>query len=515
MRNKSFDKFKIFIFFSFFISISTCLDPQYLYCNNRIYCDSGLTYSEINDICNLINQDDRFVILLTNNITFVDDNDYTTFSENFFKNHCKYNSIKCAYNFAISIYVTGGKVLISTGSISRKKVDENQRMNIINSMIDLLQRGQYYQAISLAITLLKNMFPLIPNDNSVMNPNYNNTNTNETGANNTIPTPTPIPNPIPQNIPKNVPLSFDFYTIFYCIICPGILIVFIILYILKKREEGYRIESCLQIHNHLSGLENLLKEIRKSSPPIVSISKCVICMKDIQFKDQEIFNSFQNNEESFNQDNSYDNFHNNSNLTGQNNSKDFTDNLNIRFACQHIYHITCLNSCKINFCLMCTSNDTSIDMNNNARLQIENKHNKQVIHEGHIKNFIQNFNYIYKKGELSDYAQKYPTEFDTYNTTLLLGLTHAWGISMMMPLNYNRQKMHINNNNYYGNSYNNNNYNNFEEEEQEFINGSYKQLNYENQSDGVTAHFGNSTNHDTNIGTFGIGENNKLIEGDF
>ncbi len=52
-------------------------------------------------------------------------------------------------------------------------------------MIDLLQRGQYYQAISLAIALLKKLFPLNPNNNSVMNLNYNNTNTIETGVNNT------------------------------------------------------------------------------------------------------------------------------------------------------------------------------------------------------------------------------------------------------------------------------------------------------------------------------------------
>ena len=68
MRNKSFDKFKIFIFFSFFISISTCLDPQYLHCNNRMYCESGLTHSEINDIYNLINQDDicNFLKIIAN-----------------------------------------------------------------------------------------------------------------------------------------------------------------------------------------------------------------------------------------------------------------------------------------------------------------------------------------------------------------------------------------------------------------------------------------------------------------
>ncbi len=512
MRNKSFDKFIIFIFFSFFLSISTCLDPQYLYCNNRIYCDSGLTYSEINDICNLINQDDRFVILLTNNITFVDDNDYTTFSENFFRNHCKYNSIKCAYNFAISIYVTGGKVLISTGSISRKKVDENQRMNIINSMIDLLQRGKYYQAISLGITLLQNSFPLDPNNQNIKNSN-NITTTNVTSqnvtSNQTIVTPPTT----------TTTVNINYYSIFFIIllIC---FVVLLILYILKKREEGNRIESCLQIHNHLCGLELLIKEIRKSSPPIISIHKCVICMKDIIYKDHD--HSFQTNEnDNFNSpdnnftNNSFDISPNNSLVTNQNNSKDYIDNLNIRFACQHIYHITCLNSCKINFCLMCANNDTSMDITDNARVQIENKHNKQVIHEGHIKNFIQNFNYIYKKGELSDYAQKYPLEFETFNTTLLLGLSRAWGIAFMIPRNFHEQ-MRINNQNYYGNS-NNNNYNNYEEEEQELINGFYKHnnINNENQSDGVTAHFGNSTNQESNVGTFGINENNKFMDGEF
>ena len=512
MKNKHFVKFKIYIFFSFFISISICFEPQYFYCNNRIYCDSELTYSQINSICDLINEEDRFVILLTNNITYLNEEQYSKTSENFFENQCKYNSIKCEYNFAISIYITGGKVLISAGKTAIKKVDENQRMNIINSMIDLLQRGKYYQAISLAITLLQNSFPLDPNNQNIKNSN-NITTTNVTSqnvtSNQTIVTPPTT----------TTTVNINYYSIFFIIllIC---FVVLLILYILKKREEGNRIESCLQIHNHLYGLELLIKEIRKSSPPIISIHKCVICMKDIIYKDHD--HSFQTNEnDNFNSpdnnftNNSFDISPNNSLVTNQNNSKDYIDNLNIRFACQHIYHITCLNSCKINFCLMCANNDTSMDITNNARVQIENKHNKQVIHEGHIKNFIQNFNYIYKKGELSDYAQKYPLEFETFNTTLLLGLSRAWGIAFMIPRNFHEQ-MRINNQNYYGNS-NNNNYNNYEEEEQELINGFYKHnnINNENQSDGVTAHFGNSTNQESNVGTFGINENNKFMDGEF
>ncbi len=54
---------------------------------------------------------------------------------------------------------------------------------------------------------------------------------------------------------------------------------------------------------------------------------------------------------------------------------------------------------------MCINLNLSNEINNNGRMTISNKHNTQVIDEGHIKTFIRNWNLIYKPNELNNYAQ--------------------------------------------------------------------------------------------------------------
>ena len=174
--------YKLFLIFLFNIQIyfSLCYDTQYFFCNNRIYSDfSGLSYEQINNLCSLIIKDDRFVVLLTDKITYQDDYSYTIFSENFFNTQCIYNSINCIYSFAISIYVKGGRVLISAGTNAKKYVSQNQRMNIINSVIDYLKRGDYYIAISTTINLIRNIYPYSNNNN---NNNYQNNHSSNSGG---------------------------------------------------------------------------------------------------------------------------------------------------------------------------------------------------------------------------------------------------------------------------------------------------------------------------------------------
>ena len=62
--------------------------------------------------------------------------------------------------------------------------------------------------------------------------------------------------------------------------------------------------------------------------------------------------------------------------------------------------------------------------------KISNSHNNQIIVETHIKTFIQNLNLIYNRISLTNYSKKYLTEFDTFNTTLLLNLTTYWNINI-------------------------------------------------------------------------------------
>ena len=485
------DKYLLIFLFNIFLPISICYESQYFFCNNRIYSDfSGLTYDEINNLCILITRDDRFVILLTNKITYPDDYSYTIFSENFLKTQCTYNSINCIYDFAITIYVKGGRVLISSGSTAKNYVSQNDRMSIINSIIDYLKRGEYYSAILNSINLIRNIYPY-----SNMNNNYNN------GGNN---------NNYHRDESSN---GISFLTIFLIIICIGFVICLCYYFFQKKEEEEQIIDdndiSSTEIHNHLSQLENLIKEIRKSSPPMISISKCIICMKEITYNDNNINQTPQYIEMGNLNDNN-SSYQINNNINYQNESN---DPLNTRFSCQHVYHTSCLTSHGVNYCLMCINNNSTNEINNNGRIIILNKHNKQVIDEGHIKTFIQNLNLIYNNNELNNYAQHYPTEFDTFNTTLLLGLTTCWGISMMAPM----PTYQVNNYNYYGDNYNSNNNNNNYNHDGNFgnyntndnsdtVTGLYQPPNFEDHSGTATARFGNSIylqGDNNNNGNFG------------
>jgi hypothetical protein len=305
--------------------------------------------------------------------------------------------------------------------------------------------------------------------------------------------------------------GISFSTIFLIIICIGFIIYLCYYFFQKKEEEEQIINdndiSSTEIHNHLSQLENLIKEIRKSSPQMISISKCIICMKEITYYDNNINQTPQYIEMGNLNDNN-SSYQINNNINYQNESN---DPLNTRFSCQHVYHTSCLTSHGVNYCLMCINNNSTIEINNNGRIIIPNKHNKQVIDEGHIKTFIQNLNFIYNNNELNNYAQHYPTEFDTFNTTLLLSLTTCWGISMMAPM----ATYQVNNYNYYGDNYNSN-YNT--NDNSDTVTGLYQPPNFEDHSGTATARFGNSIylqgDNNNNNGNFGD-DNNDENGGDF
>ena len=492
--------YKLFLIFIFNIQIyfSLCYDTQYFFCNNRIYSDfSGLSYEQINNLCALIIKDDRFVVLLTDKITYQDDYSYTIFSENFFNTQCTYNSINCIYSFSISIYVKGGRVLISAGSNANKYVSQNQRMNIINSVLDYLKKGEYYTAISTTINLIRNVYPYSNNYNN--NNNYpNNHSSNNSGI--------------------------GFFGILLIIICI-IIIIYLCYYFTQKQEYEQQEQlinnnindtSCYEIHDHLSQLENLIKEIRKSSPPMISINKCIICMKEINYITNFPNQNYNNQYPQYIEMGNFPTSESENNQNQNYNQYESNDTLNTRFACQHVYHTSCLSSHGLNTCLMCINHNSSNEINNNGRIIIPNKHNNQVINEGHIKTFIQNLNLIYKQNELSNYAQQYPTEFDTFNTTLLLGLTTCWGISMMTTM----PTYQVNNYNYYGDgnfnngnygNYGNNNFNNgIDNNNNDTVTGLYQSPNYERHSGSSTARFGNSIyqqNNNVNEGNFGGDDN--------
>ena len=398
-----------FLFFLFFIYSNQSglidYDSRFFYCNGRIYSDNnGLSQSELTSICSKITSDDRYVILFTNRDNFHDEKSYTYNSEDFFNSHCFSNKIDCKYDFAISIYLRGGKVIITSGSISKNIVSQGDRMSIINNMIIYLRNGEYFTAINNALTEISNIY-------------Y------KKGGRNVTPTRTQGEG------------SSTFVVLFFLIICCCCCCCCYYIYESQQKSneeltytqiiDNQKIGSynnntydeALKIHNHLSALERIIDEIKRSNPQIKETSQCLICM-------QPIINTIGAVE------------------TG-----------NTRFACQHVYHTACLSKYNLNICLMCKG------LSDNASQTIPNYHDSQVISEEQVKNFIKNIHNIYPPKELRIYSQRYPQEYNSFNDGLMLGmLATSW--CMPPPV------MVINNNPYgYGMGYNdygyNNNYNNY------------------------------------------------------
>ena len=152
----------LILFIVSFIQIKGSLltyDSRNFYCNGRIYSDNnGLSINEINSLCTKITSDDRYVILFTNQDRFHDEYSYTVNSEDFFSTRCYSNSINCKYDFGICMYLWGGKVIITSGSIAKNIVNQGNRMNIINNMIVYLKNQEYYTAIQTGITEISKIY---------------------------------------------------------------------------------------------------------------------------------------------------------------------------------------------------------------------------------------------------------------------------------------------------------------------------------------------------------------------
>ena len=392
----------IFTFLFIYTKQSFNYDSRFFYCNGRIYCDNnGLSQSDITSLCSKITSDDRYVILFTNKDRFTDERSYSYNSEDFFSSHCLSNKIDCKYDFAISIYLWGGKVIITAGQTSKNIVKQDQRMRIINNMIPYLKNGEYYIAIQNALTDITKIY-------------YQNGGQNA-GQN----------NPVRKHNSEHSTFVVFFFIVVCCCCC--ICCYFIYQKQQKSNEEltytqivenndgNYNtnnFDESLKIHNHLVALEKIIEEIKRSQPPIKETNQCLICMQPII------------------------------------NTVGAIESGNTRFSCQHVYHTACLNRYNLNICLMCKG------ITDNASVIIPNYHDSQVLSEEQVKNFIKNIQNIYPPKQLRIYSQRYPQEYNNFNDGLMLGiLATSW--CMPPPV------MIINNNPYgYGGGYNDYGYNN-------------------------------------------------------
>ena len=359
-------------------------DSRNFYCNGRIYSDNnGLSINEINSICSKITADDRYVVLFTNQDRFIDERSYTYASEDFFSTHCYSNTINCKYDFAICIFLWGGKVIITSGSIAKNVVSQGNRMNIINNMIIYLRNREYYTAIQSAITDISKIY--------YQNGGRRGTTTTNKGHS-----------------------TFVIFFFILLICCCCICCYFIYQNQQKSNDEltyttivdnpngeytvnqNYTYDQSLKIHNHLVSLEKMIEEINQNDPPIKNTNLCLICM-------QPIINTVGTMETS-----------------------------HTRFGCQHVYHSDCLSRYNIHCCLMCKGTGE------NASMIVNNYHDTQVLNEEQVKNFIKNLQLIYPPQQLKIYAQRYPQEYNNFNDGLMLGLlASSWAMPPVVVINNN------------------------------------------------------------------------------
>ena len=454
---KAFLKLILFLFvFKYTKEGLLTYDSRNFYCNGRIYSDNnGLSINEVNSLCSKITSDDRYVILFTNQDRFRDENSYTYNSEDFFTTRCYSNSINCKYDFAICIYLWGGKVIITSGSIAKNVVNQANRMNIINNMIVYLRNQEYYTAIQTAITEISKIY--------YQNGGKKGTTTSQ-GNHSTF--------------------VVFFFLLILCCCC--VCCYFIYQNQQKSNEEltytqiienqnpndaiftvnENTYDQSLKIHNHLVALEKIIEEIKQSNPPIKDTNMCLICM-------QQIINTVGTIE------------------TG-----------NTRFACQHVYHTDCLSRYNLHCCLMCKG------LNDNASSTINNYHDSQVINEEQVKNFIKNLQNIYPPKELKIYAQRYPQEYNNFNDGLMLGLlASSWCMPPVVVVNNGPGYGY----NDYGGGYNNNYNQNYEgNPNPDSAVGGFQSNNIE------MTEINNGNNNDNNGGNFGgYGNNNNNTGGNF
>ena len=465
--------FLIFFAFSYTEGYLLEYDSRYFYCNGRIYSDNNyLSVNEINSLCSSITKDDRYVILFTNKDRFSDERSYTYNSEDFFSTRCYSNSINCKYDFAICIYLWGGKVIITSGSIAKNIVNTSKRMNVINDMIIYLRKQEYYTAIYNAITQITKIY--------YQNGGRNGNNTSNQGGHSTF--------------------VIFFFILILCCCC----ICFYFIYknqpksneltytqIIENQNDPNRgvftvsqntYDQSLKIHNHLVALEKIIEEINRSSPPIKNTNMCLICMQSIV------------------------------------NTLGSLETANTRFACQHVYHRDCLSRYNLNSCLMCKGiNDKD------AFTIINNYHDSQVINEEQVKNFIKNLQNIYPPQELKVYAQTYPQEYNNFNDGLMLGLlASSWAMPPVVVVNNNPGIYPGYGYNDYGgyNNYNQPNMYGGDPNPDSAVGGfqpnNIEMTEFNNQNNNnVGGNFGGGNNNDYTSGNFGGYGNNETNMGDF
>ena len=407
--------------------IYSILSQVNYYCDNKIYSDLNLlTQDEIIKLCHKINNNNqRYSIFISNSpyyIQFLNDNYFTEQCQNFFDNYNKdkENGISlCVYITSSTYNNAQGKIRIISGHKILHKVNNNIRNTIINIMASYLKNKFYFKAFDKAIDefndylyeghsfLFKFFFYfLIPlliilglcyyffiykkkeqnnlllnnnNNNITLTPQYESLIDDNDNDNN--------------NYHNNMHIQMENYPSYN------------------------EVMNNNPIYNHILFFENLLNQLKYLNPQIITIDKCLICLKQIVINFN--YNNYYQGQqiEMYNFDTPIGNYNNNIN-------NNFYDKNNTRFSCGHIFHNECLRNYNLGKCIICFNNYS----NGQCNEVIENKTNTQVIDENNIKNFITNFNKIYSNTDLKNFSINFKNDFIRINYLFNNQLQNYWGI---------------------------------------------------------------------------------------
>ena len=479
-----------FLFLFLFISINGIK----LYCNDNLYFDSEeIVSNEISKLCvNMTNE--NFHLFFIDNITFESNNktEYLEFSLNLFNNIIK-NSTKNDYG--VFIFNKGQKLtLINEEEIEN---DDKQKINLniyIDEILYQIRNDNILIALKLSIFRFNKGKGILNTEDFYIKTINNNPNK---GVNITTDT----------TYKRYFDSYLDFFKICFEFVFPIVVIIFCFYFYKRRQNENYTPEPAINlidnddivssINNLLIKIEDLFKEIENNKNQKIENELCFICMKSIKsFKNKKQYIEMTNIE------------NNEMNLEKKN--FDLINDLTT-FSCGHSFHLLCLRSYNIDFCILCYNKDNPNDSN-----QLLNINAKGYIQEKQLKNFVQNLDLIYDKKDLLDTYKKYPEICHTLNSCLLITLPNSWKysktlISKHLNINNNNNKNSnsIINNTKDNNKNNNNNNNNTHDNDND--NNTNNNNNNNNFNINTNDNNNNDNNYNNNINDNNNSNNNNII----
>lgn len=342
-------------------------------------------------LCTMMNKPELILIRLIDDVPHVGpnyDSIYDNNNEQFFNVKCQQLG-QCRTSILITVFFQARKIRITTGSEINRVIPIYQRQVIINNMKPYLQNNNFFGAFEYAINTVVSQLPAVheyPHSSSS------------------------------SGFGTFLYVLFIILIVLCCVYC---------LYYAMTQNSNNEITEVTEseIHDHFDKLMDLVKyKIRTSSPPMISIEQCLVCMKFL-----------------------------NPNWESELNSNESESHLNLKkFNCGHFFHKHCLENRGINKCLLCKDSTFEVPVEPCIRYY-------HPVSEDSIFNLINNFDLLYPRDTLKRYNTVYKQDvvviqqtYPSYPFILWVEPTHYYGYDSCYNVNQPYSNLHedYSNNNY-------------------------------------------------------------------